>query len=465
MLSFNLKSVIDGVNNPSVDGIFSYWGKVGSVYTLMDVYGYTDGTPYTTGYAFDSSKVLAWYSPSFGGQYPHIGFENLTPNANVEPQPFPNYGIYVHPGLGKGVVRMTLPFAVTADFVCKVGRSSFASGNKSIDFGIDVNGVSIHSQFLYAADGIVTVPIASSTYNAGDVIDFVIGYGTEDTDSDDTSLDVTLNFVLSKLPTPTLDVTTINCDTTSISGSVMFVEDGTTVNLYDGSTVVGTTTVSTPFGSYKGTFDLSPLNLGALGGKNLSLVLSNGSSEDSDPIVLSVENVGCDVDVSLEAPVVTKLNTCKKRCSYQRFVTGVSGYPDGTIVALYSVDASGNIPIGAPYNGLIGAGIVVGGTFSIGVSNLNAGRYRAVAISLDPTYTGSTAIELDEAQNCDKECVLVGAFSGLSTGIDSGIVVLYEDTPLLPTAVGVIQGGVWSILSDVLDGDYNMVSIELKNKV
>lgn len=446
IFSFSLKSAFNATNNPTTDGIFS-WGKLsGSTFTLANQYGYLTGSP-TPILPYDSSRILAWNVS--GDFYPHIGFENITPNVNITPQPFPNFGIYMHPGGSRACVRVTMPFAMNASVDAKVRRAT-SDGNQ-IQFDVLKNNVNIYNQLISSLNGTVNVNLPSTSYIAGETLDFSVG-ARDSTDNDDTALEVTFNFEVTKLSTPIISTSSIDCTTLAINGSALFVPTGTVANLYssDGVTLLTSSPVTNI--GYTGTFSISPLNLGNLGGQNVIVRLENGIDTPSDDVTLTVNNVGCEEPTVVNSPTFNTISLCKKKCNYQRKVTGTADF-DG-FVALYRAPMN---PLGG--NELVGTARIIGGVWE--ASNeliIPNQKYVAYGVRLDGLTGGTVAIT---STVCDKECVLIGTLKGNANGINNGIVILYDDLNVAQ-ATGIIKNGKWCIVEPVdSDKDYYLVAISL----
>ena len=309
--SFSLKDGINGVNNPSLDGVFSY-GTTAGGFTLMDNYGFI-------GSIISGDQIQAWNVT--GDLYPHIGFENLQGNIHVEPQPFPTFGIYLHPGAAGAVVRMTVPFALDANLNGLIQRASTNSGNENIRFSIVKNGVTLLNQFIDPTDGIVPFSQPANTLIAGDVIDFIVRFGSDTISSDDTALEVTLDLSYTQIPTPIITTSPIDCSTTVINGEATFLASGTTASLYSGATLIQSVLVTTV--GYNGIFSFTGLNLNSYGGQNLTVILTKAGDTDSLPVNIAVVNANCGVvaiatdkyyTVAINQPVSGNVNLGNTLC-------------------------------------------------------------------------------------------------------------------------------------------------------
>lgn len=444
--SFSLKSALNATNNPTTDGFFRWGSLSGTTFTLFNNYGFI-------GSIFGGDQVQAWNST--GDLYPHVGFENLSGNAHIEPQPFPNFGIYCHPGSLGACIRATMPFASAVTSVVKVQRASTNSGNLKINFRILKNDIIIHTQDIDPTDGVVNLSIPM-TVVGGDIIDYVVRNGGDGFDSDDTALEVTFEFNYSKVPNPTVTSGNLDCQSLEIEGTTKFVGSDAVANVYasDGLTLLGSSAITVS--GYDGIFTVTPLNLSSYGGQNIILRLEELGVLPSDDIVLSVGNAGCEEIETLASPTVVAQDFCIKKCSYQKTIMGTSDLPDGSFIALYRYPLN---PLGG--NEVIGTGFVSGGIWSISSESISSEKYIAIGVRQDGLTGGAVAI--DAVQECDKPCVLVGTFNGLASGIDNGIIALYEDGVTLPIATGVILNGVWSIKANISPtiNDYYLKAIKL----
>lgn len=305
--SFSLKQGINNTNNPSLDGVFCYGWKdsITNIFNLFDSYKYEDGSPYT-GLPFDTSQPLVWRDSV--NSFPNLGFENLTPNAQISPQPFPTFGIYAHPAYVDPfnviipnprkdvVVRLKVPFTLSGVFTTTIQRATPACGDE-VGYTIQKNGVNIAPRVSIIPNAAPVTTTNNDTFNANDLLDFIIDPGTNfDMACDDTAFEVILDLSYTEIPTPIILTNPINCSTTQIDGKVLFIATGTTANLYNGATLI--TSVPVVINNYTGNFSFTGLNLtGFSAGHNLSVVLSKIGDTDSTPVVITLEAGGCAVSV------------------------------------------------------------------------------------------------------------------------------------------------------------------------
>ena len=89
-ITFKLKSVV-GQQNPSSNGLFSYGTIDNGTFQLFPSYG-EDGT----GAGVNISQK-GWTFNVGQESYPFLAYEQLNA-AEVTPQPFPPFGVFLHPG-------------------------------------------------------------------------------------------------------------------------------------------------------------------------------------------------------------------------------------------------------------------------------------------------------------------------------------------------------------------------------
>jgi hypothetical protein len=125
----------------------------------------------------------------------------------------------------------------------------------------------------------------------------------------------------------------------------------------------------------------------------------------------------------------------------------------------------------APYDEmnpvLVATGISNGATWEVKSEDIKPkGKYVAFGIRHDGESGGVVTIDAD--QDCEKECVLVGKFSGVAPNVAMGIMNVYE-VPFNPTDLPVVTtkivNGVWEVKSDALleDVEYVLYAIRIKN--
>ena len=456
-VSYSLKNGINRTDNPTIGGVFAYGSYTSAgVFTLFDTYEYSDGTAFVNE-PFDATKPLVWKDSA--SEYPHLGFENLNPNSSITPQPFPSFGIYLHPYVNAGVrkdvgVRVTIPFSGDIAISSIIQRADTECGD-DIGYRIMKNGVAIQSRtFITASGTATTINTPVNSFVASDVIDFIVDAGSQNNwDCDDTALEITLNYQYTKIPTPTITTTPINCDTEEIEGTTAYVSEGTIAQMLDGTNVLYSTSVVLDPILYIGTFLFEGIDLTKSGGKNLSIVLSKSGDIDSNPITFSIQNEGCILD-SFSAPTISEVNFCRLKCDYQLIMTGTSN-KNGDVLIFESPYASGN-PI-------IATGIATEDGWTISSSNINPNKkYIAFLLSYDGVDDGEVGIS---TTSCTPNCVLVGVLKGEVSGVTNGILRIFE-SPLVgdfqPIITGIINNGKFDIKTDLFEPNTDYILIATK---
>lgn len=457
---YSLKNGINRTNNPTTGGVFAYGSYTSAgAFTLFTDYEYEDGTAFVSE-PFDDTQPLVWKGSS---QYPHLGFENLTPNSSITPQPFPSFGIYLHPFIESGVrkdvgVRVTIPFGGSIAISSIIQRADTSCGD-DIGYRIMKNGVAIQSrQFIQPSTTPTTINTPANTFVAGDIIDFIVDTGSQDNSfCDDTALEVTLTYLYTKIPDPTITTTPILCSTTVINGTTAFVSEGTFASIYDGTTRLYSTGVVLNPVLLNGTFSFTGLDLANSLGKKLSVILEKTGDVNSNPIDFIVQDGGCIV-FSLQPPVVTSIDVCDFKCDYQRTMTGVAGKQGDIAIFKHPYN------VGDP---VIAVGINTNGTWEIKSSSFKDGeKYIAYLISYySPDPNEGELEETDDLLSisnitCDPNCELVGRIKGSANGITNGIIRLFTyplSTIIRPTAVGIIRNGKFEIITTSLAANTNYI--------
>lgn len=443
-VAYSLKSGVNRTNNPSIGGVFSY-GRYTSagVFTLFDNYEYSDGTPFVAE-PFDSTKVLSWKGDD---EFPHLGFENLSPNSNITPQPFPTFGIYLHPHVTSGVredvgVRVIIPFSGNISIQTLIQKADLVCGD-GIGYRIIRNGVAIQSrQYIEPSATPLSINTPLNYFSAGDVIDFIVDSGTiYNFTCDDVMLEITLTYQYNKIPSPVVDVTSILCSTTSISGTTAYVADGTRASIYDGTTLLYSTGVSLNNTLYNGSFSFTGLDFTNSLGKNLYITLEKSGDVNSDPIYFTIQDGGC-IEVVLSTPIVTEVDFCHKRCEFKRAMTG-SASNDGEIVIFEY-----------PYNygdDIIAAAVSLNRTWYVNSENFKEGK-KYVAFLINYEGSEGETVEI-ESINCEAICDSVPILKGTVVGVSNGLIRVFLSPIVgfqLPVVIGVIKDGRFNIKTDLL---------------
>jgi hypothetical protein len=259
--------------------------------------------------------------------------------------------------------------------------------------------------------------------------------------------------------TPTILSGELKCESVSINGLIGCASSGNKIRLAfaDGTIIKETNIVSTGLG---GTFALEPLMLTSYKGMDVFVVMVDALGvEVGERVFLTIADVGCVEEEIVGVPEITSMDLCKKKCSYQLTMTGTADFVGEILI--YE----------APYNPLmpklIGTGIANGTTWEAKSEDFKPkGKYVAVGLRHDGIEGGS--VEIDATQDCEKECVLVGSFKGVSSGVAMGLMNVYAvpftagDAPIATTP---IVNGAWEVKSDALEEDveYVLYAIRIKN--
>lgn len=459
VVSYSLKNGVNRTDNPTVGGVFAYGSYTSAgVFTLFDVYEYGDGTAFVSE-PFDDTKPLVWKDSS--SEYPQLGFENLYPNSSITPQPFPTFGIYLHPTVDSGVrkdvgVRVTIPFSGQISIKSIIQRADTSCGD-DIGYRIMKNGVAVQARtFIAASTTPTTINTPANSFVAGDIIDFIVDAGSQlNWDCDDTALEITLNYQYDKIPTPVIDTTPINCSTTTIEGTTAYVSEGTIARLLDGTTVIATSNVDLDPVLYIGTYSFTSLDLTGMGGKNLSVVLSKSGDIDSDAAIFVVQNDGCTLN-AFSAPVITKVDFCNVKCDYQVTILG-SASKSGCDVVIFEYPYVNGNPV-------IETVVSRYPNWNVGSSKLKPNKkYVAFLLDYSEDTGGFASIASIE---CEANCVLVGELSGEVSGVTNGVIRLFE-SPFVdnqtPIANGVIKDGKFTIKSSLIESytDYILLATKI----
>ena len=456
-VSYSLKNGINRTNNPTTGGVFTYGSYTSAgVFTLFPNYQYSDGTAFVAE-PFDSTKPLVWKG---GSEYPHLGFENLTPNLDITPQPFPSFGIYLHPFVSGDTrydvgVRVVIPFGGNIAIASTIQKADSNCGD-DVGYRIIKNGIAIQSrQFVNSSGSSTTINTPVNTFVAGDIIDFIVDAGSQNNYfCDDVALEITLTYQYTKIPSPTILPSVVLCSTTAITGTTAYLSEGTIATLYDGIEVIASTSVILDPVLYNGTFAFNGLNLTEKLGKSLSIVLAKSGDTSSDPVFVIVQDGGC-VSKELLAPVITKIDLCDTKCDYQRVLSGITNKNGDVIIFKYPYT------LGDP---IIATGFSTNQEIIISSSNIDDNqKYVAFLVSYDGLVGGQVQIT---NVSCDTACSLVGVFQGTVQGVTNGIIKVFNypvTTNSVPVVTSIIKNGVFDIKSTLLapDTDYVLMAIQI----
>lgn len=451
---YSLKNGINRTNNPTIGGVFAYGSYTSAgVFTIFPDYEYSDGTAFVSE-PFDTAKPLVWKGAS---EYPHLGFENLTPNLAITPQPFPSFGIYLHPFIDGGVrqdvgVRVTIPFSGNISIASIIQRADLECGD-DIGYRIMKNGVAIQArQFIQPSNTPTAINTPSNAFVAGDILDFIVDIGSQSNSfCDDTALEVSLIYDYNKVPTPIIETSPVICSTTTIAGTTPFIAEGTTAELYLDSTLLGSVSVTMDLVTFIGSYSFTGLDLTEYEGKTLKVILKRSGDIDSDYATVVVGSGGC-VDLELQAPVVTSANWCNKKYQYKRTISGTTTQSGDIALFKYPYTDGDDI---------IAAGNSSFSSFFIQSDRIETDtKYVAMLINYDGVVGD---VVLDEVVNCNAEADLGVRVQGYVNGITNGIINIYsEGNLIIPVVTDIIREEIFDILTAKLSTGVNYVLIATK---
>lgn len=452
---YSLKNGINRTNNPTTGGVFAYGSYTSAgAFTLFTDYEYEDGTAFVSE-PFDATQPLVWKGST---QYPHLGFENLTPNAAITPQPFPSFGIYLHPFIVDGVrqdvgVRVTIPFSGNISIASIIQRADLNCGD-DIGYRIMKNGVAIQSrQFIQPSNTPTSINTPPSPFVAGDVIDFIVDVGSQGNSfCDDVALEVSIVYQYDKIPTPVVTTTPILCSTTSINGTTAYVSEGTFASIYDGTTLLYSTAVVLNSVLLNGTFSFTGLDFTNSLGKVLSVVLERAGDEQSNSVNISIQDGGC-VVIEPSKPIISSFDFCGKKCYNKRLMAGTGGYNGDVVIFEYPYT----------YGDPIIATAICDVTWNAFSNNFIEGK-SYVAYLLN--YEGEPDIELDiTGIDCERNCSYESTIKGTVAGITNGIIKAYE-APYIgiptPVATSIIRDGAFVMETNLISTSVEYIFIAIK---
>jgi len=453
---YSLKNGINRTNNPTIGGVFAYGSYTSAgVFTLFTDYEYEDGTAFVSE-PFDDTQPLVWKGAS---EYPHLGFENLTPNLAITPQPFPSFGIYLHPyfegGERKDVgVRVVIPFSGNIAIASIIQRADLECGD-DIGYRIMKNGVAIQArQFIQPSNTPTAINTPPSPFLAGDIIDFIVDVGSQGNSfCDDTALEVTLNYQYEKIPDPIVTTSPILCSTTSISGTTSYVSEGTFASIYDGTTLLYSTAVVLNPVLLNGTFSFTGLDFTNSLGKSLSVILEKSGDINSNPVTFLVKDGGC-VSTELSAPIITEVEFCNKKAYFQQTMLGTSSVAGDVAVFKYPYT------YGDP---IIASGFSDGENLFVNSSNFEEGqKYVAFLVS----YNGDLGTTVDiGVLTCETYTAYVPTIKGTVAGVTNGLIKIFIDSvneDLLSPFCGIIRDGKFDLKIPLVTGvDYIFMAVKI----
>jgi len=465
-LSFSLKNAIDRTNDEN--GLFSY-GKYNdaNVFFIFDEYRYTDGTDLefdTNGVIiFNDEKILAHKG---GSEYPHLGFENLQGNDGITPQPFPEFGIYLHPYYSsqREDVGVRFKCPVTANFSIKsviqkgIVVSPIPQGD-AIGYRIIKNGIEVQTRQLINPSNTPSSIITNISVNQGDIIDFIVDVGDNSNSvSDDTALEVTLDVVYSKLPTPSIVTTGINCATTSIEGKGLFVPNNVAAILCNGDEAIAYTPVSVVGGTYNSAFKFTNLDLTNFSGKQLKIRFESPLNTPSDFVYV---NVGTDGNcVTFLKPVITKKDICLVSTKYVNFFTCVSNRT--CAIAVIDTKTKEIVATSIAYDGSFSSSALV---FDAKLDSNS--KFKTISVGLGADEGGINEFATTVTTfSCEKSLQTFGYIEGYVSSADRGILLMYNSDYLqtgMPTLSAPINNGKFSLkVPNTTSGNFVFYALKLE---
>ena len=274
-ITFKLKSVV-GQQNPSSNGLFSYGTLNNGTFHLFPYYG-EDRTSSINGIA-----QKGWTFVLGQENYPFLAFEQLNAG-EVTPQPFPPFGIFMHPSVdAPSVVKLSIPNNATIISIKNnVQRPSFGCGD-NIGYSIMTdNSTILPRTVIQTSSSPNTYLVGTTTINAGNNIYFIVDKGDDGNHScDDTAIDVEITLVYEKIVTPILSGT-FNCNATNATFDIAFQQSGT-LELYKlgNPNPISTTNISQVGNTFNGQGTFSSLDLS--GGGDFYVIAKNTGQVQSD---------------------------------------------------------------------------------------------------------------------------------------------------------------------------------------
>jgi hypothetical protein len=464
VLSFSLKNALNRVDNPSLDGLFSY-GKysASNAFTIFTDYQYTDGTALVLP-TFDLEKVLAWKGAT---EFPHLGFENLQGNLNITPQPFPTFGIYLHPyyseadGIGfrdDVGVRFNCPVTANLSIVSKVQKADGVCGD-AVGYRILRNGIEVQTRTLVSQSSNPYVITTSASVIQGDIIDFIVDVGDNaNSFCDDVALEVTIDVVYTKLPTPTIVSTGLNCESTTIEGKGLFVPNNVTAILCNGDEAIAYTPVSIVGGTYNSAFKFTNLDLTNFSGKQLKIRFESPLDTPSDFVFV---NIGTDGNcVTFLKPVITKKETCIISTKYINFFTCNSNRT--CAIAVIDTKTKEIVATSIAYDGSFASSALV---FDAKLNS--SSKFKTISIGLGADEGGVNEFPVTVTTfTCEKSLQTFGYIEGYVSSADRGILLMYNSDftqETMPMFSAPINNGKFSLkIPTVIGEDYVFYALKLE---
>ncbi|MFN3488024.1 MAG: hypothetical protein ACK4YV_02780, partial [Emticicia sp.] len=334
-ITFKLKSVV-GQQNPSSNGLFSYGTLNNGTFQLFPSYG-EDGT----GAGVNISQK-GWTFNLGQESYPFLAYEQLNA-AEVTPQPFPPFGVFLHPGESPSVVRLSIPNNVhILGITNALQRATFGCG-ESIGYTIKTDNLTIFPRTIIAtSNSPTTYTVPATDVSAGSYIYFIVDKGDDgSTYCDDTALDVEVTLQYDKIVTPILSGT-LNCGATSATFDIEFQQSGT-LELYklENSSPIATTSISQVGNTFNGQGTFTSLNLSA-GGSYYVIAKNAGQTQSEQSAVINV--TPCCNNAVAPSIMVNSLSLCQGEIgtlTATGCTNGTITWSNGIVGTSTTVNASG----------------------------------------------------------------------------------------------------------------------------
>ena len=464
VLSFSLKNAVSRTN-PSSDGLFSY-GKYTSsnAFTLFNAYRYIEDDAVLVLPDFDDEKVLA--HKTLGVGYPHLGFENIQGNLNITPQPFPTFGIYLHPFYSSQRddvgVRFNCPVTANLSIVSKVQKADGVCGD-AVGYRILRNGIEVQTRTLVSQSSNPYSITTSASVVQGDIIDFIVDVGDNaNSFCDDVALEVTIDVVYTKLPTPTIVSTGLNCESTTIEGKGLFVPNNVTAILCNGDEAIAYTPVSIVGGTYNSAFKFTNLDLTNFSGKQLKIRFESPLDTPSDFVFV---NIGTDGNcVTFLKPVITKKETCLVSTKYVNLFTCTSNRK----CAIAVIDTKTKEIIATSIaSAEVGDGNFISPAYVYDSKLDNNSKFKTISVGLGASESDINEFPITSSTfSCNKTNQTFGYIDGYVNSLDRGILLMYESNYLetdMPILSAPINNGKFSLkVPQDIVGDYVFYALKLE---
>jgi hypothetical protein len=301
-ITFKLKSVV-GQQNPSSNGLFSYGTIDNGTFQLFPSYG-EDGT----GAGVNISQK-GWTFNTGQESYPFLAYEQLNA-AEVTPQPFPPFGVFLHPGKTPSVVRLSVPNNVhILGITNALQRATFGCGD-NIGYSIKTDNLTIFPRtIIVTSNSPTTYNVPAININAGSYIYFIVDKGDDgSTYCDDTALDVEVTLQYDKIVTPILSGA-LNCGANSVTFDIAFQQSGI-LELYKlgNPSPISSTTISQVGNTFNGQGTFTSLNLSA-GGSYYVIAKNAGQAQSEQSAVMNV--TPCCSNAVAPSITVNSLSLCQ----------------------------------------------------------------------------------------------------------------------------------------------------------